>query len=107
MAEDLFLEKVESISGGALPEIREFIIRKLGCEHWEDKISRNQPRDLAFRRAVKHLRCDTLEADEDFLRKTYAQHRASMSALDAMQGIQASSADAVVPPHPPSPPVGF
>jgi hypothetical protein len=92
MAEELFIEKVEALSGKALPEVREFIIRKLGCDRWESKSTQGNLKDDDTRRAMRHLRCDSLAAEEDFLRKTYARHAASMSALNAARGMQASTA---------------
>jgi hypothetical protein len=92
MADELFLEKVEAISGDALPEIREFIIRKLGCEHWESQGAPISLKDEDVRRAMRHLRCASLESDENFLRRTYARHEASMNALNATRGMQASTA---------------
>src|SRR4051812_16862628 len=105
MAEELFIEKVEALSGNALPQVREFIIRKLGCDRWASRSAQGSLKEDDTRRAVRHLRCDSLEAEEDFLRKTYAGHAASMSALNAARGMQASTAEPSL--QPPSSALGF
>ena len=92
MADEVFLETVEALSGDALPEVREFIVRKLGCGHWESQGAQTSLKDEDVRRAMKHLRCASLESDENFLRRTYARHEASMNALNATRGMQTSTA---------------
>jgi hypothetical protein len=98
MAQGLSLEKVEALSQGALPEIREFITRKLGCSHWESRVNRERLQTVEVKRAVKHLRCSTLEENEVFLRKAYSGHRASINALDAASGMQVSASSATAAP---------
>ena len=98
MAQGLSLEKVEALSQGALPEIREFITRKLGCSHWESGVNRGRLQAAEVKRAVKHLRCSTLEENEAFLRKAYSGHRASINALDAATGMQVSASSATPVP---------
>ncbi|PVE23134.1 hypothetical protein DC522_17405 [Microvirga sp. KLBC 81] len=97
-AEGLSLQKIEALSQGALPEIREFITRKLGCSHWESGVSRERLKTVGVRRALKHLRCSALEEDEAFLRKVYSGHTASIKALDAAGGSLVSASSATVPP---------
>lgn len=96
-AESLSLEKIESLSRGALPEVREFITRKLGCTFWESTQPREKMRSLEGRRALKKLRCGDLNEDEKFLRDIYAAHLASISALDAVGGVQVSASRAPDP----------
>ncbi len=97
MAQGLSLEKIEALSQGALPEIREFITRKLGCSHWETVTNRERLQTAEVKRAVKHLRCSTLEENEAFLRKAYSGHRASINALDAASGMMVSASGATAP----------
>jgi hypothetical protein len=91
MTQELSLEKVEILSEGALPQIREFITRKLGCSHWEGKQSTAKLRTAGAKRAVRNLRCDELKEDEVFLRKVYAQHPGSIKALNGATGMQVSA----------------
>lgn len=98
LAEGLSLQKIEALSQGALPEIREFITRKLGCSHWQSGIGRERLKTAEVKRAVKHLRCSALEEDEAFLREAYAGHRASIHALDAASGMQVSASSTTAPP---------
>jgi hypothetical protein len=89
--DELSLQKIEALSQGALPEVREFITRKLGCAHWEDDDQRHLLRTVEAKRALKHLRCSDLKEDEIFLRRTYSRHSASIKALDAAQETQVSA----------------
>ncbi|MXQ11045.1 hypothetical protein [Microvirga makkahensis] len=98
--EGLSLQRVEELSRGALPEVREFITRKLGCAHWEDEDRRHMLRTMEAKRALKHLRCSELKEDEAFLRKTYSRHAASVSALDAVRRTQISASESVQLPVP-------
>jgi len=100
--EGLSLKKVEALSQGALPEVREFITRKLGCSHWEDEDRRQRLKTAEAKRALRHLRCSALEGDEAFLRKTYSGHSASINALDAALGTQLSATDTIMLPAPTS-----
>jgi len=96
----LSLQKVEALSRGALPEVREFITRKLGCAHWEDEDRQHRRKTAEVRRALKHLRCSDLKDDEAFLRKTYSRHAASIDALNAAQKTQISASAPVYLPAP-------
>ncbi len=104
MAQGLSLEKVEALSQGALPQVREYVTRKLGCSHWESMQSPAKLKTVGAKRAVRHLRCDDLEEDEAFLRKVYAQHPASIKALDAVTELQISATNSQgAAPTPPGP----
>lgn len=93
--EGLSLQKVEELSRGALPEVREFVTRKLGCAHWEDEDRRHMLKTMEAKRALRHLRCSELKEEEAFLRRTYSRHAASVSALDAVQRTQVSASKSV------------
>lgn len=86
MPDGLSMQKIETLSQGALPEMREFMTRKLGCSHWEEAGKRRLLKTAEAKRALRHLRCGDLSRDEAFLRKTYAGHAASINALDAAPG---------------------
>ncbi|KLK94816.1 hypothetical protein AA309_01005 [Microvirga vignae] len=98
ISEGLSLQKIEALSQGALPEIREFITRKLGCSHWESRVNRERLKTAEVKRAVKHLRCGALEEDEAFLRKAYSGHTASINALDTAGGMRVSVSNTTAPP---------
>ncbi|HZH11027.1 MAG TPA: hypothetical protein VEZ24_11735 [Microvirga sp.] len=100
MAQGLSLEKVEALSQGALPQVREFITRKLGCSHWEVADTRDRLKAAEAKRATRHLRCNDLGDDEVFLRKIYAQHAASIRALDSASEKQISLSEKTDQPPP-------
>jgi len=102
MGQGLSLEKLEALSQGALPEIREYITRRLGCSHWEDTQYAVRHRSAPIKRAIRHLRCDSLAEDEAFLRKVYAQHEPSIRALDSVNGLQISASAEPVRQTPPA-----
>jgi hypothetical protein len=107
-AEGLSLARIESLSQGALPEVREYIVRMLGCSHWAGETSRDRLRTVEARRALRHLKCDTLEEDEAFLRKIYAGHAPSINALNAANGLLISTFQDPSPsPQSPAPAAGF
>ncbi|MEZ0170494.1 hypothetical protein [Microvirga sp. TS319] len=107
MPEGLSIQTIETLSQGALPEVREFITRKLGCSHWEEADKRRLLKTAEVKRALRHLRCSDLSGDEAFLRKTYAGHAASINALDAAQGNQGSGPGAAAPARRSAPAMGF
>lgn len=98
--EGLSLQKVEALSQGALPEVREFITRKLGCGYWEGEDKRPRLRTAEVKRALRHLRCSDLDEDEVFLRRVYSGHSASIAALDAALETQISASAPVQLPVP-------
>lgn len=102
LAQGLSLDKIEALSQGALPEVREFITRKLGCSHWTGPDNRAKLKTAEVKRAIKHLRCASLDEDEEFLRKTYAAHEESIGALDAARGVQMSVSITTIAPLPPA-----
>lgn len=91
MAQGLSLDKVESLSQGALPEIREHITRRLGCFHWEEAHPPAMKRTPYIKQAIRRLRCDDLNEQEALLRKVYAKHEPSIRALDTLRNQERSA----------------
>jgi len=75
--------RIEALGQEAPPPVRAFVARKLECHHWAGEEPYDKARIREIRRAFRHLKCDTLDKDKAFLRKTYAPVDAAMEALDA------------------------
>lgn len=67
---------------GPLPhDVRVLIDRRFGCNHWagEEPYDRDRAREIA--RAVRVLRCDSVEREEKRLERRYARSPAVLKAL--------------------------
>ena len=65
---------VRSAAAAAPQAVRALIERRAGCNHWTGEEPYDEPRRREIERAVRDLRCDTLDMDERKLRKRYARH---------------------------------
>jgi hypothetical protein len=78
---------MEAICGAAsarptLPaDVRHVLKRREDCDHWLGEEPYDADRRREIERAVRKLRCDTLERDEARLRRRYVTHPAIIDRL--------------------------
>jgi len=76
-------------------DVRAFIDRRMGCNHWEGEEPFDADREREISAAVRDLGCDRLEKDEEALRRKYRAagpvQKALTDAKDALPG------DAIAP----------
>ena len=66
----------------ALPrDVRVLIDRKISCEHWAGEEPYDAGRRREIEKAVRELRCDSLERDEARLRRRYAGSKPVLKAI--------------------------
>ena len=62
--------------------VRAFIDRSAACLHWGGEEPYDPARRLEIERAVRALRCDTLDADARTLRRRHARQPAILRLID-------------------------
>jgi hypothetical protein len=63
-------------------DVKTFIDRRMGCNHWSGEGSEEKARTLEIRRAMIVLRCEKLSDDERTLRAHHAKTPAVAKTLD-------------------------
>jgi len=63
-------------------EVKRFIDRRMGCNHWSGEEAYDADRGREIDRALRTLRCDRLEADARRLAARHAADPAVLKALD-------------------------
>jgi len=69
----------------ALPipaDVKAFIDRRMGCNHWSGEGSEEEVRTREIRRAIADLQCKKLAGDERALRARYARTPVVTKTLD-------------------------
>jgi hypothetical protein len=62
--------------------VRDLVARLQSCAHWAGEEPYDPARGRQIARALRHNRCDTLEADERKLRRLYTNDPATLGLLD-------------------------
>lgn len=68
--------------------VRAYIRRRTGCNHWAGEEGYDAERRREIMRAVRELRCRTIDQDERLLKRRYARNGAVLRLLQ-----RASDAD--------------
>jgi hypothetical protein len=63
-------------------DVKVFIDRRIGCNHWSGEGSEEEARAREIRRALMTLRCDKLADDEQTLRARHAKTPVVAKTLD-------------------------
>jgi diadenosine tetraphosphatase ApaH/serine/threonine PP2A family protein phosphatase len=67
----------------AQPEsVQDFIGRRAGCNHWGGEPDEMRERRLQIQRAMRELRCDTIDGEGIFLRRYFASRPDTIALLD-------------------------
>ena len=61
--------------------VRAFIVRRAGCNHWGGEDAYEAARGRDIRRALRELRCDTIDRDERVVRARFAHEHAILRAI--------------------------
>ena len=71
-----------ALRGIRLPhEVREFIERRMGCNHWTTEAPYDRERALQIAAAVRELKCRSIAREERVLRGRYAHSPEVLHAL--------------------------
>jgi len=63
-------------------DVEAFVVRRAGCNHFLGEFPFNEERAAFLERAIRRLRCDTLDREEQQLRRVHGGNPAILQLLD-------------------------
>ena len=88
LAADDARTKLDALLKNAPADVVALVGRRLDCLHWGGEEPYDAARRAEILAAVTRLKCGTLGADEEVLRRKYAQSPPSLAVLDAARALE-------------------
>jgi hypothetical protein len=85
---DAILARFNAARKTATPEIAAYMDRAEGCWHFAGEEPYSAARRAEINRALSELKCTTLKADGQALRRKYARSAPAIEALDAAAALE-------------------
>ena len=85
---DAILARFNAARKTASPEIATYMDRAEGCWHFAGEEPYSAARRAEINRALSELKCTTLKADGQALRRKYARSAPAIEALDAAAALE-------------------
>lgn len=80
--------RLDALLKNSPPDVVALVGRRLECQHWGGEEPYDAARRAEILAAVTHLKCGTLGADEEVLRRKYAQSPPVLVVLDAARALE-------------------
>ena len=80
MAAD-YEETMNALTEGQPPDVVEFVLRRVGCNHWLGEEPFDDDRAKEIQGVIEQLKCQTIEQDEKALRRLHVDDARALKAI--------------------------